>query len=61
MSTLFDFGMRYLFDDLPSGLYGEVSGLALPGSLEGIARCRQRAEVLFAGAVAVLDAAKDGG
>jgi hypothetical protein len=57
----FDFGMRYLFDDLPSGLYAEVSGLALPGSLEGIARCRGRAEVLFAGAVAALDAAKDGG
>ena len=54
----FDFGMRYLFDDLPAEVYARVSELALPGSLEGIRRCREEAEELFNAAIERLDAAR---
>jgi hypothetical protein len=52
----FDFGMRYLGDDLPGDVYAEVCKLALPGSLEAIRACRERAEVVFRRALATLDA-----
>lgn len=50
----FDFGMRYLRDDLPRPVYTEVCSLALPGSLEGIARCREHADAIFHQTVAAL-------
>lgn len=43
----FDFGMRYLYDDLPSGVYKELCEIVLPGSLEGVRVCRERAERMF--------------
>lgn len=43
----FDFGLRYLRDDLPPDVYARVCRLALPGSLEGIRACRDDAERLF--------------
>lgn len=52
----FDFGMRYLFDDLPADVYRRVCAMALPGSLAGIAACRSEAEAIFVDAVARLDA-----
>lgn len=54
----FDFGMRYLYDDLPREVYAEVCEIALPGSLEGIRSCRERAEGLFVGALRALDGAQ---
>jgi hypothetical protein len=50
----FDFGMRYLRDDLPSELYQRVSRLALPGSLEGVRVCRVEAEAIFVNTVGEL-------
>lgn len=46
-SERFDFGMRYLRDDLPADVYERVCRLALPGTLEGIRSCRADAERLF--------------
>jgi hypothetical protein len=52
----FDFGMRYLFDDLPPEVYRRICALALPGGLDAIAACRAEAETHFNAAVALLDA-----
>jgi hypothetical protein len=52
----FDFGMRYLRDDLPAEEYERVCWLALPGSLEGVRACRMEAEEVFLRTVAELDA-----
>jgi predicted nucleotidyltransferase len=51
----FDFGMRYLFDDLPAEVYTRVCELALPGSLDGIRRCREQAHAMFNDAMERLD------
>jgi hypothetical protein len=50
----FDFGMRYLRDDLPREAYEMVCRLALPGSLEGVRRCRAVADELFSRTIAEL-------
>jgi hypothetical protein len=50
----FDFGMRYLYDDLPADIYAQVAKLALPGSLEAVRNCRADAEQLFMAALAGL-------
>lgn len=55
----FDFGMRYLADDLPGNIYREVCELALPGSLEGVRLCRARAEAVFRRELAAMESAKD--
>jgi hypothetical protein len=55
----FDFGMRYLFDDLPPAEYARVSRLALPGSLEGIAACRAEAESIARETLERLDTSND--
>lgn len=44
----FDFGMRYLRDDLSRGVYEQICRLALPGGLAGLAKAQQEAERLFA-------------
>lgn len=46
----FDFGMRYLDRDLPAALHREIAALALPGSLDALARAHSRAKALFAAA-----------
>ena len=53
----FDYGMRYLRDDLPREVYGRVCDAALPGSLEGLKGAQRQCEVLFVDTLARLDAA----
>ncbi len=43
----FDFGLRYLGDDLPSDAWGEIQPLALPGSLDAVLECQAKAEAIF--------------
>jgi hypothetical protein len=43
----FDFGLRYLRDDLPREEYQRVCQLALPGGMEGIRSAREEAEAWF--------------
>lgn len=43
----FDYGMRYLRDDLPADAWKSVESLALPGSLEQVLHAQKRAEELF--------------
>lgn len=52
----FDFGMRYLFDDLPPEWYRQVCEIVLPGSLDAMRTCRDRAERMFNETLAMLDA-----
>lgn len=47
----FDFGLRYLRDDLPAREYQAVCRLCLPGSLEGIRECQREAAHRFAAAM----------
>jgi hypothetical protein len=43
----YDFGMRYLRDDLPEAAWRAVEALALPASLEAVREMQQRAEEMF--------------
>lgn len=43
----FDFGLRYLRDDLPESLWREVESLALPASLTEVLEFQARAEAMF--------------
>ncbi len=43
----FDFGMRYLRDDLPEPAWRMVEELALPGDLQTLLAAQQRAEAAF--------------
>jgi hypothetical protein len=43
----FDFGLRYLRDDLPAEVWRELEPLALPGDLEGVLAAQARAESIF--------------
>lgn len=52
----FDFGMRYLADDLPAPVYQRLCKVVLPGSLEGIRGGRDELEQMFTQAVSELDA-----
>jgi hypothetical protein len=55
----FDFGMRYLYDDLPPEVYAQVCALVFPGSLHAVLDCRARAEAIFNRALAAFDASND--
>lgn len=52
----FDFGPRYLRDDLPRAWFDTISRLALIGSLESIAEHNREARELFTRVLADLDA-----
>lgn len=43
----FDFGLRYLRDDLPADRLREVESISLPGSLDDVLRCQATAEAIF--------------
>jgi hypothetical protein len=43
----FDFGLRYLRDDLPESAWREIESLALPGSLDAVLANQARAEAAF--------------
>lgn len=43
----YDFGMRYLRDDLPEAVWREIESLALPGSLDAVLANQSRAEDVF--------------
>ncbi|MCA9285138.1 MAG: hypothetical protein KDA22_08000 [Phycisphaerales bacterium] len=43
----FDFGLRYLRDDLPTDAWREIEPLALPGELEAVLTAQSRAEAIF--------------
>lgn len=43
----FDFGGRYLRDDLPPALRDEIEAISLPGSLEALLRAQAAAEAIF--------------
>lgn len=43
----FDFGLRYLRDDLPASLYHEIAAISLPSSLADIERFQATAEAIF--------------
>ncbi|MFI4898416.1 MAG: hypothetical protein ACIARR_11395 [Phycisphaerales bacterium JB059] len=47
----FDFGMRYLREDLPAGVVEEIERLAYPGSVEEIPALVERARALMEGAL----------
>ncbi|MBL9119752.1 MAG: nucleotidyltransferase domain-containing protein [Phycisphaerae bacterium] len=43
----FDFGLRYLRDDLPSAVWSEIEAISLPGSLDAVLRFQATAERIF--------------
>lgn len=43
----FDFGLRYLRDDLPRELFDELAALAMPASLTDVLQCQAKAEAIF--------------
>ncbi|MEZ6242259.1 MAG: nucleotidyltransferase domain-containing protein [Phycisphaerales bacterium] len=52
----FDFGMRYLREDLPAGVAAEIETLAYPSSPEAIPGLIERARVMMEGALVAWDA-----
>ena len=51
----FDYGMRYLRDDLPREVYDRICAAALPGSLDQLRAAQKQCEGMFADALARLD------
>ena len=51
----FDYGSRYLDRDLPEAWRRELEDLSLPGNLDELDQCRQRAASLFLEQLAALD------
>ncbi|MFO0827247.1 MAG: nucleotidyltransferase domain-containing protein [Phycisphaerales bacterium] len=43
----FDYGLRYLRDDLPRGLYEDLAAISLPGDLDAVETFQRKAEALF--------------
>jgi hypothetical protein len=54
----FDFGMRYLRDDLPAHHWREIEALSLPGSLEAVLAAQARAEASFERELAAIAAGR---
>ena len=53
----YDYGLRYLRDDLPADAYREVCALAYPPDVDALPAMTARAAALFEGAMRALDAA----